>query len=110
MTLASRFAIVLIFIFEASTSLASSKAADTALAAFKKYRRTVTTLPMECVLFLPETATDFVLREKHEGTCGGDPATSPVVARLRVKGKKVFILDPVSGEFGVFNSKYKPRY
>ena len=41
-----------------------------------------------CFDYTPGTATadatEIEVRERHGGTCGGDPATSPVVARLRV--------------------------
>lgn len=62
-------------------------------------------LPPECVLFMPtgETASylDLEVRERHGGTCPGDPATSPRLFMLRYdKGSGVVLkqsIDPGVG-------------
>ena len=45
-------------------------------------------ISLDCVTYGTEETTDayfqFVLREKHNAKCGGDPETSPVVDRYRV--------------------------
>ena len=45
-------------------------------------------ISLDCVTYGTEETTDayfgFVLREKHDAKCGGDPETSPVVDRYRV--------------------------
>src|SRR5437867_2817195 len=45
-------------------------------------------IPMGCFTYDTEETTNayfqFALREKHDAKCGGDPETSPVVARYRV--------------------------
>lgn len=45
-------------------------------------------ISLGCITYDTEETTDayfqFALREKHDGKCGGDPETSPVVARYRV--------------------------
>ena len=45
-------------------------------------------ISMKCLTYQTEEATaacfEFVLREMHNGTCGGDPETNPVVDRYRV--------------------------
>src|SRR4029077_19852145 len=45
-------------------------------------------ISMDCISYDTEETTDayfqFVLREKHNAKCGGDPETSPVVDRYRV--------------------------
>ena len=45
-------------------------------------------ISLDCVTYDTEETTDayfqFVLREKHDAKCGGDPETSPVVDRYRV--------------------------
>ena len=45
-------------------------------------------ISLDCVTYDTEETTDvyfqFVLREKHNAKCGGDPETSPVVDRYRV--------------------------
>jgi hypothetical protein len=42
----------------------------------------------DCITYITEETTSayfqFVLREKHNAKCGGDPAISPVVDRYRV--------------------------
>ena len=91
-------------------SLAASKTINIATAAFKKYGKSVSSLAIECLSFSEEGSSDVNVREKHGGKCGGDPATSPSVAHIRIKGKKVLILDPIGGEYKSFNSKYKLEY
>jgi len=43
---------------------------------------------LDCVMYMTEETTDayfqFVLREKHNTKCGGDPETSLIVDRYRV--------------------------
>src|ERR1051325_2944951 len=43
---------------------------------------------VQCLRFMLESTTaqhfDFVIRERHDGKCPGDPATEPVVDRFRV--------------------------
>ena len=45
-------------------------------------------ISLDCVTYDTEETTNayfqFALREKHDAKCGGDPETSPVVARYRV--------------------------
>jgi len=45
-------------------------------------------ISLDCITYDTEETTDtyfqFALREKHDAKCGGDPETSPVVARYRV--------------------------
>jgi hypothetical protein len=45
-------------------------------------------ISLDCITYGTEETTDayfqFVLREKHNAKCGGDPETSPVVDRYRV--------------------------
>jgi hypothetical protein len=45
-------------------------------------------ISLGCISYDTEETTDsyfqFALREKHDAKCGGDPETSPVVARYRV--------------------------
>lgn len=45
-------------------------------------------ISLDCISYGTEETTDeyfqFVLREKHDAKCGGDPDTSPVVDRYRV--------------------------
>lgn len=45
-------------------------------------------ISLGCITYDTEETTDayfqFALREKHDAKCGGDPETSPVVARYRV--------------------------
>src|SRR5215831_125091 len=45
-------------------------------------------ISLDCVTYDTEETTDayfqFVLREKHDAKCGGDPEMSPVVDRYRV--------------------------
>jgi hypothetical protein len=45
-------------------------------------------ISLDCVTYGTEETTDayfqFVLREKHNAKCGGDPQTIPVVDRYRV--------------------------
>jgi hypothetical protein len=45
-------------------------------------------ISLGCITYETEETTDshfqFALREKHDAKCGGDPETSPVVARYRV--------------------------
>jgi hypothetical protein len=45
-------------------------------------------ISLDCVMYMTEETTDayfqFVLREKHNAKCGGDPETSPTVDRYRV--------------------------
>ena len=45
-------------------------------------------ISLGCFTYDTEETTDayfqFALREKHDAKCGGDPETSPVVARYRV--------------------------
>src|SRR6266496_6443282 len=45
-------------------------------------------ISLDCVSYGAEETTDayfqFVLREKHNAKCGGDPETSPVVDRYRI--------------------------
>jgi hypothetical protein len=45
-------------------------------------------ISLDCITYITEETTDayfgFVLREKHDAKCGGDPEVSPVVDRYRV--------------------------
>ena len=45
-------------------------------------------ISLNCVSYVTEETTrtyfEIALREKHEGKCGGDPDTSPVIDRYRV--------------------------
>jgi len=45
-------------------------------------------ISLDCISYITEETTNayfqFVLREKHNAKCGGDPETSPVVDRYRV--------------------------
>ena len=45
-------------------------------------------ISLDCVSYMTEETTNnyfqFVLREKHDAKCGGDPETNPVVDRYRV--------------------------
>jgi hypothetical protein len=45
-------------------------------------------ISLDCVMYMTEETADayfqFVLREKHNAKCGGDPETSPTVDRYRV--------------------------
>ena len=45
-------------------------------------------ISLDCFTYDTEETTNayfqFALREKHDAKCGGDPETSPVVARYRV--------------------------
>src|SRR6266436_6505443 len=45
-------------------------------------------ISLDCVMYMTEETTDayfqFVLREKHNTKCGGDPETSPTVDLYRV--------------------------
>ena len=45
-------------------------------------------ISLDCVTYGTEETTDaylqFVLREKHNAKCGGDPETSPAIDRYRV--------------------------
>ena len=46
-------------------------------------------ISLDCISYGTEETTDayfqFVLREKHDAKCSGDPDTSPVVDRYRVR-------------------------
>lgn len=90
--------------------LATSKTIDAATVAFRKYGKNVTSISMECLSFTEDGVADVKVSEKHGPNCGGDANTSPAVAHLRVKGKKILIMDLVSGEYRTLNSKYKPEY
>src|SRR6266513_801112 len=45
-------------------------------------------ISLDCATYDTEETTEayfqFALREKHDAKCGGDPETSPIVARYRV--------------------------
>ena len=67
-------------------------------------------ISLDCVTFATEEKTDayfqFVLRENHTATCGGDPETSPVVDRYRVyrASGKIEWLERVENNW----QRYKP--
>jgi hypothetical protein len=66
-------------------------------------------ISLDCVTYGTEEKTDayfqFVLREKHNAKCGGDPETSPVVDRYRVyrRSGKIQWLDRVEDNWRSYN-------
>ena len=66
-------------------------------------------ISLDCVTYgTEETAStyfQFVLRENHNGKCGGDPETSPVVDRYRVyrKSGKIEWLDRIEDNWRLYN-------
>ncbi|HKY61927.1 MAG TPA: hypothetical protein VJR29_00775 [bacterium] len=58
-------------------------------------------LSLECVYWIMEDSTakyvEYAVREKHGGSCPGDPAVSPIVDRYRVPAGKgrIQTYDPV---------------
>jgi len=69
------------------------------LSSEKRYPR------FDCISFgLTEakgTRYDIEVREKHEGSCGGDPDVAPIVDRYRVdtKTKTIWHYDPLDDEY-----------
>jgi hypothetical protein len=70
---------------------------------------------LSCLSFLAEESTntfiDFAIREKHDGKCPGDPATSPVVDRFRVNRitGKIQWFDPIDGGYKPYKAVLKVR-
>jgi hypothetical protein len=62
----------------------------------------------ECLSFMAEGEIrrdfDVAIRERHSGACGGDPRTSPVVDRFRVRrgNGEILWMDPASGDYVPF--------
>ncbi|HEX5033471.1 MAG TPA: hypothetical protein VFW62_03240 [bacterium] len=58
-------------------------------------------LSLECVFWIVEESTakyiEYAVREKHGGSCPGDPAVSPIVDRYRVPAGKgrIQTYDPI---------------
>src|ERR1700758_960910 len=85
-------AVVLVSSAVAEAALSRPLAEDAALAllvrTLKHDRVYAKRISLDCVSYDTEETTDayfqFVLREKHDAKCGGDPETSPVVDRYRV--------------------------
>ena len=87
------------------------KALDRVEREYKKYGQNVSGLKKGCYEFSLEQATSSAVtvlqKEVHGKKCGGDPASSPTIATYVVRGTKVFIEDPVSGDTIPFNAKFK---
>jgi len=72
-------------------------------------------ISLDCVTFETEEKTnayfEFVLRENHTATCGGDPDTSPVVDRYRVyrASGKIEWLEPVGNNWQPYTSPKSGR-
>ena len=72
---------------------------------------------MECLRFFMEETTEkyfeFAIREKHEGTCPGDPITQPIVDRFQVyrSTKKILWYDVVNDEYVAYKHvlEYRKR-
>lgn len=66
-------------------------------------------ISLDCVTYGTEETTDayfqFVLRENHNGKCGGDPAISPVVDRYRVyrRSGKIEWLEQIEDKWRPYN-------
>jgi hypothetical protein len=73
-----------------------------------------TTSP-ECLSFMAEGEIrqdfDIAIRERHSGKCGGDPQTSPIVDRFRVRRGTGTVLwyDVASGEYVPFDRFVRSR-
>jgi len=58
-------------------------------------------ISLDCVAYGTEETTsayfEFVVREKHDAKCGGDPETNPVVDRYRVyrRSRKIERWEPI---------------
>ena len=67
-------------------------------------------ISLDCVSYDTEETTDayfqFVLRENHNGKCGGDPETSPVVDRYRVyrRSDKIRWLERIEDKWQRYDS------
>ncbi|RQP23482.1 hypothetical protein [Piscinibacter terrae] len=63
----------------------------------------------QCLRFFIEDCNgkvaNIAVRERHDETCGGDPATEPVVDRFRLhkKGKRIEWYSVVEGEYLPFD-------
>jgi len=72
------------------------------------YKRRIS---LSCVSFVVEERTstyfEYALRENHNGKCGGDPDTSPIVDRYQVyrSSKSIKWLEPSTGEWLRYNPK-----
>jgi hypothetical protein len=66
-------------------------------------------ISLNCVTYGTEETTgayfQFVLRENHNAKCGGDPETSPVVARYRVyrRSGKIEWLERIEDSWRPYN-------
>jgi hypothetical protein len=66
-------------------------------------------ISLDCVTYGTEETTDayfqFVLREKHNAKCGGDPETSPAVDRYRVyrRSGKIEWLEQIQDKWQPYN-------
>jgi hypothetical protein len=67
-------------------------------------------ISLDCVTYGTEETTglyfQFVLREKHNNECGGDPETSPVIDRYRVyrRSGKIEQWEPIEDSWHRYNS------
>lgn len=63
----------------------------------------------QCLRFFIEDCNgkiaNIAVRERHDETCGGDPATEPVVDRFRLhkKGKRIEWYSAAEGEYLPFD-------
>ena len=68
----------------------------------------------ECLSYVTEAATPrhvtIAVRERHGGTCGGDPDTAPVIDRFRVEpaSGRIEFLDVVEDEWRAYAEYRKP--
>lgn len=70
--------------------------------------------PQECIRFMVEGEIgedfDFAIRERHGEGCGGDPHTSPVIDRFRVRRDTGEVLwRDAGGEYRSFESFLRSR-
>jgi hypothetical protein len=68
-----------------------------------------------CLSFITDGKTktyyDFVIREKHNGVCPGDPDTAPIIDRFRVNRSTLEIewFVPAEGEYRPYSTVLKGR-
>ena len=80
-----------------------AKATNLARAAIDKYK--LTSLPQECLSFLPDQPDDthysVEVLENHTQSCGGDPNTAPRVVTLLIDKATGAVQkdDPATGEY-----------
>lgn len=112
------FAIIFLFACPhafAAGSLSEAQALDLLVATIKKDKLYDSWTTLSCLQFFTEERTkdyfDFVIHEKHEGKCPGDPNTWPVVDRFRVhrSDKKIQWHEPIEGELLPYNAVLKTR-